>query len=69
MMTNTGKSFLTAIITFLVKEVLLWVFNFDPINNFPKYYGFVIDVSLWLVLFYLFLWLFEKIFIPNAETT
>lgn len=66
-MTNIGKSFLTAIITFLAKEILLWIFNFDPINDFPKYYGFVIDISIWLVLFYVILWFIGKIGAANVK--
>ncbi len=59
-MTNTGKNFVSILITFILTRVGYWFFNFDPRNNFSTYLGFAIDISIWFVLFYLILWTMNK---------
>lgn len=60
-MTNTGKNFVSIIITFIVTRVGYWFFNFDPRNDFSTVPGYAIDIAIWLVLFYLMVWIIGKI--------
>jgi hypothetical protein len=56
------KYFGSFIFAYLVSKAIYWLFNFHPFQQFNSFIGLLIDLSIWVALSYLFLFLFDKLF-------
>ena len=56
------KYFGSFIFAYLVSKAIYWLFNFHPFQQFNFFIGLLIDLSIWIALSYLFLFLFDKLF-------
>jgi hypothetical protein len=65
-MSNTTKNILSGIVTYILTRVSYWFFNFHPTNEFTIFLGLIIDISIWVVLYFLVLWLFGIIVKSNV---
>ena len=61
-MNNNLKSFIAAVITYAITRIGYSLANFKPLNEFSFIVGFLIDISIWMILFYLILQILEKLF-------
>ena len=66
-MNKNLKSFIAAVFTYAITRIGYSLANFKPSNEFSFIVGFLIDISIWMILFYLILQIIEKLF-PTKET-
>jgi len=50
------------VFAYLVTKAIYLLFSFHPFERFNFFIGLLIDLSIWIVLCYLFVFLFGKIF-------
>lgn len=56
------KYFGAYVFAYLITKTIYWLFDFHPFQEFPFFVGLLIDLSIWIVLCYLFVFLFKKLF-------
>jgi len=66
-MNKNLKSFIAAVITYAITRIGFGLANFKPINEFSFLVALLIDISIWMIIFYLILQIIEKLF-PTKET-
>ena len=59
---NNMKYFLSFIFAYLITKAIYWLFNFYPFQEYSFFIGLLIDLSIWIILFYLAVFLFDKLF-------
>lgn len=60
-MSKSSKTFITLILTYATKRIGTGLTNFEPLINFPGVLGYVVDISVWIALFYLIQWVLDKV--------
>ncbi len=65
-MTSIMKSFLALALTFIITRLSFRFFSFDPFTRFSFWPGFIIDLGIWLIVFYICSWVINKI---SAKTS
>lgn len=58
-MKKSGKTFIALILTYSIKRTGSYITNFEPLMNFPGFVGIVIDITIWILLFYAVLWIID----------
>ena len=66
-MNNNLKSFIAAVITYAITRIGYGLANFKSFNEFSFLVALLIDISIWMIIFYLILQVIEKLF-PTKET-
>jgi hypothetical protein len=56
------KYFFAIVFAYLSTKAIYWLFKFYPFQEYSFFVGLLIDLSIWIFLFYLGLFLFDKIF-------
>ncbi|MBK7630258.1 MAG: hypothetical protein IPJ23_06115 [Ignavibacteriales bacterium] len=59
------KYFVPYVFAYLLTKAIYWLFNFYPFQEYSPFVGLLIDLSIWMVLSYIALFLFDKIFKPK----
>lgn len=59
------KYFIAYVFAYLIIKVIYWLFDFYPFQEFSFFVGLLVDLSTWIVLSYLFVFLFGKLFKSN----
>ncbi|HMN48788.1 MAG TPA: hypothetical protein PKD67_06630 [Ignavibacteriaceae bacterium] len=59
---NNMKYFLSFIFAYLVTKAIYWLFNFYPFQEYSFFVGLLIDLSIWIILYCLAVFLFDKLF-------
>ena len=59
---NFMKYFIPYVFAYLVTKAIYWLFNFHPFQEYSFFIGLVIDLSIWIVLCYIAVLLFNKLF-------
>jgi hypothetical protein len=60
-MTKSGKTLITIILTYGIRRLGFWFFNFEPLTDLSAYVGVAVDILLWVVLFYLIAWVLDAV--------
>ncbi|MFA6540803.1 MAG: hypothetical protein WCT99_04310 [Bacteroidota bacterium] len=63
-MTQSGRMFIAIVLTYGLRKLGFWYFQFDPIRDLPAYAGIAADIVLWLLLCYALERLIRKIANP-----
>ena len=59
------KYFVSFVFAYLIKKAIYWSLNFHPFQEYSTFVGILIDLSIWMVLSYIALFLFDKTFKPK----
>lgn len=60
-MKQSGKIFITLILTYGFRKLGYWFINYEPFLFHPQYVGIAIDITIWISLFYLIAWVLDKV--------
>jgi hypothetical protein len=56
------KYFIPYVFAYLITKAIYWLFNFHPFQEYSFFVAVVIDLSIWIVLCYIAVFLFNKLF-------
>lgn len=56
------KYFIPYAFAYLITKAIYWLFNFHPFQDYSFFVGLLIDLSLWMVLCYIAVFFFNKLF-------
>ena len=56
------KYLVTVAVTYLLIKVIYWLLNFSPFQEFSFFVALLIDLSIWIFLYYLILKATENLF-------
>jgi hypothetical protein len=59
---NNMKNFVPFVFAYLVTKLIYWLFNFYPFQEYNFFIGLLIDLSIWIVLCYIAVFLFDNLF-------
>jgi hypothetical protein len=56
------KYFVPYVFAYLTTKAIYWLFNFNPFQEYSFIVGLLIDLTIWIALCYLAVFLFDKLF-------
>jgi hypothetical protein len=56
------KNFIPFVFAYLITKVFYWLLNFYPFQEYSFIIGLLVDLSIWIVLCYIAVFLFDKLF-------
>lgn len=56
------KYFVPYVFAYLITKAIYWLFNFYPFQEYSFFVGLLIDLTIWIALCYLAVFLFDKLF-------
>ncbi len=59
------KYFIPYVFAYLIKKASFWLFNYHPFQEYSFFLALIIDLSIWMILCFLFVFLYNKIFKPK----
>lgn len=69
-MNEGAKQILTVVLSYIISRTGYWLFDFNPANYFSSIIGYIIDIAIWLTLYYVIMLLLKKLTTTNlAKTT